>query len=75
MKFYFNEIFNQFSEEDLKEIDEMPEPTLDQAQTLFNYWELLYDSMSTSDESKIFLAKATAKCVQRCKQIYPELFI
>lgn len=75
MNFYFNEIFNQFSEEDLKEIEQMPIPSLYQAETLVKYWVDCYEGESSSYEAKNFIGKATAKCVQKCKQVYPELFI
>lgn len=75
MNFSFNDAFKQFSAEDLEEISKMQEPSLYQAQTLIDYWNMLYAGCSTSNESTMFLAKATAKCVQKCKQSYPELFI
>lgn len=75
MIFLYNDAFKQFSIEDLEEIEKMQEPSLYQAQTLIDLWNMHYAGCSTLNESKIFLAKATARCVQRCKQSYPELFI
>ena len=75
MNFLYNDVFKQFSVKDLEEIEKMQEPSLYQAETLVVRWNRFYAGQSTSNETDMFLAKATAKCVQRCKQSYPELFI
>lgn len=73
--FVFDNIVHHFTPQDLKEIDEMSVPTYDQAYGLVKHWKDFYAGNCTSSQSTLLLAKGTAKCVHRCKQFYPELFI
>lgn len=73
--FSFNDAFKQFTPQDFKEINEMSVPTIYQAELLLKHWANNYDGESSSNEAKIIIGKTYAKCVQRCKQVYPELFI
>lgn len=70
----YNHLFKTFTASDIKQISEMPVPTLYQAQAMLSHWNCFYGDYYIK-EATLPIGFGYAKALQRCKQIYPELFI